>query len=215
MKRKLLIGSTALVLIGGGIAGTSVFAASAGEDDDVSQKELKEMASISQEEAINISLEEVPGEAVQTELDDEDGKAVYEVDVKAEDGKMWDFEIDAESGDVLQKEADDDGRDDDDELSDQEEQAQLKKEAELTSEESETIALKEVKGDVIENELDDENGTVVYSLEIRDDQGVEHEVEVDAKTGDVLKVEKDDDDDDEDTDDDNDGDDDEDEEDDD
>lgn len=201
MKKGLLIGSTALVLIGGGIAGTSVFAASDSEGDDVSQKQLEKKAEISKEEAITISLEEVPGKAVQTELEDEDGKTVYEVDVKAEDGKMWDLEINAGNGDVLQKETDDDGRDEDDgddELSDQEEQNQLKKEAKITSEESESIALKEVKGDVIDNELDEENGTVVYSLEITDDQGVEHEVEIDAKTGEVLKKEKDDDADDED-----------------
>lgn len=201
MKKGLLIGSTALVLIGGGIAGTSVFAASDSEGDDVSQKQLEKKAEISKEEAITISLEEVPGKTVQTELEDEDGKTVYEVDVKAEDGKMWDLEINAGNGDVLQKETDDDGRDEDDgddELSDQEEQNQLKKEAKITSEESESIALKEVKGDVIDNELDEENGTVVYSLEITDDQGVEHEVEIDAKTGEVLKKEKDDDADDED-----------------
>ncbi|GAB4074785.1 hypothetical protein GCM10028778_22880 [Barrientosiimonas marina] len=201
MKKGILTTGIAATLIGGSIAGTSAFASSGSQDD------AKE-AAITEEEAINTALEEVPGKAIETDLDDEDGETVYEVDVKGEDGKMWDLDINAQNGDVLQKHADDDeGRDEDeddgdDELSDKEEQKQLKKEAAITAEKSQSIALKEVKGDVIDNELDKEDGTVVYSLEIRDDQGTEHDVDVDAKTGDVLKMEKDDDSDDDEEDDD-------------
>lgn len=78
------------------------------------------------------------------------------------------------------------------EVSDKQEQQQLEKEAKISANKSTSIALKEVKGKVTDTELEDEDGTVVYGVEVTDDQGKKHDVKVDAKTGKVLKVEADD-----------------------
>ncbi|HEX5543066.1 MAG TPA: PepSY domain-containing protein [Micromonospora sp.] len=55
------------------------------------------------------------------------------------------------------------------------------------------------QGQVKEIELEREHGRLVWSIELMVD-GVEYEVDVDAKTGDVVEVERDDDDDDRDDD---------------
>lgn len=65
--------------------------------------------------AIEIAAKRVPGKATDVELEFEDGKAVLEVEVFA-DGKVFEVEIDAETGQVLEveEEDDDEGEEDDD-----------------------------------------------------------------------------------------------------
>ena len=53
------------------------------------------------------------------------------------------------------------------------------------------IASKEVPGDVIEVELEDERGALVYEIKILTSTGRVREVEIDARTGAVLKIEDD------------------------
>ncbi|MDQ7861700.1 PepSY domain-containing protein [Peribacillus frigoritolerans] len=58
--------------------------------------------------------------------------------------------------------------------------------AKVSRDQAEKIALKAVDGQVTDMELDSENGTLVYELEIK--QGLkEYDVVVDATTGKVLK----------------------------
>lgn len=53
------------------------------------------------------------------------------------------------------------------------------------------IALQRVPGQVMKVELDDNNGMVVYEIDIGTPSGI-YEVHVNAVTGQVLKVERDD-----------------------
>ncbi len=53
------------------------------------------------------------------------------------------------------------------------------------------IASKEVPGDVIEVELEDERDALVYEIKILTSTGRVREVEIDARTGAVLKIEDD------------------------
>jgi uncharacterized membrane protein YkoI len=85
--------------------------------------------------------------------------------------------------------ADQDGQDNDKEVADSVEQAQLAKKATITQQQSIDIATKQVAGSVLKSELEDENGAVVYSVTIKDNQGQEKEIHVDAKTGSIVKVE--------------------------
>ena len=48
-----------------------------------------------------------PGEIIEIELDDEDGRYIYEVEVIAEDGSEIELEIDASTGEVLKADVDD------------------------------------------------------------------------------------------------------------
>jgi uncharacterized membrane protein YkoI len=47
-------------------------------------------------------------------------------------------------------------------------------------------------GKVIESDLDHEMGRYVYEVEVLDDQGVVWEIDLDAKTGEVIKSKRDD-----------------------
>jgi len=53
------------------------------------------------------------------------------------------------------------------------------------------IANKEVPGDVIEVELEDEREALIYEIKILTSTGRVREVEIDARTGAVLKIEDD------------------------
>ena len=53
---------------------------------------------ISIEDAISIAMAQIPGEVVKIELDTENGRLVYELDIITRQGIEYDMEIDAESG---------------------------------------------------------------------------------------------------------------------
>lgn len=53
------------------------------------------------------------------------------------------------------------------------------------------IAGREVPGDILKVELEDDDGRLIYDLKILARNGRVREVEIDAKTGAVLKVEDD------------------------
>lgn len=59
----------------------------------------------------------------------------------------------------------------------------------INSETAVQIALQRVPGQVIKIELDYENGILVYEIDIRAETGV-YEVHVDAASGQILKVER-------------------------
>jgi hypothetical protein len=78
--------------------------------DGVLQPENKR---ISEKEAGKIALQKVKGEIIRIELEEDDGKTVYEVKIKSS-GTIYEVEIDAKTGQVLEveKEGSHDGNDD-------------------------------------------------------------------------------------------------------
>lgn len=66
-------------------------------------------ASLDLQAAMALALVDVPGTVVEAELEREkDGKLIWEFEiVSAADGARMELEIDADSGDILSKEADD------------------------------------------------------------------------------------------------------------
>ncbi|MBD7909049.1 PepSY domain-containing protein [Sporosarcina sp. Sa3CUA8] len=50
------------------------------------------------------------------------------------------------------------------------------------------VALQQVPGHVVKAELEYDQGTVIYEIEIRTHDGQKYEVKVDANTGNVLRV---------------------------
>lgn len=70
-----------------------------------------------------------------------------------------------------------------------------RKQVKISSEQARKTALERVKGTVIEEELEKEKGRLVYSIEIRDANQKVYDVEIDAKTGEVVNVEEENDDD--------------------
>jgi uncharacterized membrane protein YkoI len=74
------------------------------------------------------------------------------------------------------------------EVVDPNEQANLQKAAKITQQQASDAALKQVSGTVKKVELEDENGVVVYGVQIVDANGKGFDVKVNAATGVVAKA---------------------------
>lgn len=77
------------------------------EEDKKEQKEEKkkepkpeQKTVIDAQEAINIALKEFPGTVDSYELDDDDGRLIYEIEIESSKGEA-EFEIDAYTGEIL------------------------------------------------------------------------------------------------------------------
>jgi len=80
------------------------------------------------------------------------------------------------------------------------EQSELLARATVKTEQAEALALKAVPGTIIETEIEEENGVLLYSIEIQTADGI-REVEINAENGAVVAIENEDDEDDDDDDD--------------
>lgn len=67
----------------------------------------------------------------------------------------------------------------------------LVKEVTVSQDQAVQSALAKVPGTVVKSQLDDENGVVVYSIEVKKQDGTSVDVKVDGKTGQVVKTEAD------------------------
>ena len=169
VKKIIIPAVVTAVIIGGGFS--YVAYAQTAEENQI-QAELAKQATVTEEAAIKIALEQVPGTVEEVELEDENGTIVYEIEIRAEDGAEQEVDIDATTGDVVKVEAEDDEEERDDEQS----QAELAKQATVTEEAAIKIALEQVPGTVEEVKLEDENGTIVYEIEVKAEDGTEQEV---------------------------------------
>ena len=81
------------------------------DGDDVSTDEAKSVA-ITLEAARAIALAKVNGKVIDEELEKEHGRLQYAFDIRDENGQVWDVEIHAMTGEVLQAILDDEDDDD-------------------------------------------------------------------------------------------------------
>ena len=169
------------------------------DDSPEAQRELAKQAKISLEQARQTALQRVSGEILESELDRETGKLVYEFEIRDQSGKIQEVLVDAQTGEIVSVEEENENDDDDDESDSPKMQPELTKEARISVDQARQIALARVPGTVIESELGKEKGKVVYEFEIRDKDNKSFDVLVDAKTGEIVGVEADDEDDSEDT----------------
>lgn len=58
----------------------------------------------------------------------------------------------------------------------------------ISMEQANEIALQRVPGQVVKSELEFEDGILIYEVDIRTADGLKYEVEIDAVTGEVVKV---------------------------
>lgn len=70
------------------------------------KKENQKQTGIDMQQAIDIALEHFPGVVEEAELDEEDGRLIYEIEIEAGDEEA-EFEIDAHTGEILVVEIDD------------------------------------------------------------------------------------------------------------
>ncbi|MGI9316489.1 MAG: PepSY domain-containing protein [bacterium] len=74
---------------------------------DHDSADLIRESAISIDQAMEIALADVPGKVMEAEIDREDGVVVWEIEVVDNQNQIFEFEIDANSGNILEKELDD------------------------------------------------------------------------------------------------------------
>lgn len=183
------------VLIGGVSVGAEVLKKD-NQEQNLQQVENAEtnQKGITLDEASEIALAKVKNGVIsEAEKDRENGRYVYEIEVE-DDRFEYDFKISQENGEILKEKKE--NRDDDSNR--QKDASTENKDVTLiTLEKAEEVALQEVKGTVESVELDRENESHVYEVEVDtgkkngdDDEDVT--VYVDAVTGKMLYVDWDD-----------------------
>lgn len=189
--RRLLVALVAAGVVAGGGATAFAAANAGGQDGGQVAPAVAESPSAAPSgepsggpvtvlDAAAAALKAAPGKIDEIELDD----GVWEVEILADNGRWRDLKVDAGSGKVLSDRADDDDDDDD--------AAALRK-AKLTASDAAEAALKAAPGTVTAVEFDEDDGRLVWEVEVKGEDGNERELEVNASSG---KVAFDDDDDD-------------------
>ncbi len=157
---------------------TFIFAGCGGETK-ISADRAKEIA------LNNAGLTENEVTFVRTEKDRDDGRVVYEVEFYSKDNKEYDYEIDAETGDIISFDEDAENY-----LPSSSDVSQNAQQGEvITEERAKEIALEKVPGatdaDIREFRKDFDDGREEYEGKIIYNN-TEYEFEINAKTGEVI-----------------------------
>ena len=120
-------------------------------------------------------------------MDREKSGDIYEVEVKS-NGVEYDLDIDAKTGKVLRTDKDDHDNDDFDE-DDSDDKVIVHDGKFITEKAAIEIAMKQAKGTVTEVELDEDDGRVVYEIEIKEGK-YDYDFDIDAISGEVLNLKK-------------------------
>ncbi|HNP61156.1 MAG TPA: PepSY domain-containing protein [Nitrospirales bacterium] len=94
-----LLGASALLLTSLGLA--------IGDDGREKVAVANLPTSVTMEEAIKTATTQFPGKVIEAELESEDGKVIYEVEIVNAAGEIREIEIDAQSGKILSSELED------------------------------------------------------------------------------------------------------------
>lgn len=189
MNKKIGIIAGAVALAG--VVGTGIYHTEAASSSKEGEPQIVEADNLTIEDATKKLEEEYQGTIKELELDKEGNKLYYEAEIIAEN-QAYDVKLDAESGEVVYEEIDDD--DDDRNLDGKEQEAALKngnKEDRsniIAQEKAIEIAKQEFDGEVVELELDYDDGSYVYEMELVNGQQ-EADVDIHAETGDILSLE--------------------------
>lgn len=140
-----------------------------GKIDDIDKERVKTATTqITFEQAKKLALAKVNGKIVSSETDDDEYK--FEI---SKDNYLYEIEVSRKTG----------------KITDIEKEIIQSKTSVISYEQAKSIALKQVNGTIHSIDYDDDDQE--YSVEIIKDH-VEYEVEIDAMSGKVIKVEKDD-----------------------
>ena len=90
------------------IAGISTAVIASKEHDDLNSASAIQEATLGIDEATKIASKEVAGKVIEAELEHDDGILVWEIEVINDKNQIYEVEIDANSGAILEIEQDDD-----------------------------------------------------------------------------------------------------------
>lgn len=77
-------------------------------DEQAEQAKLAGQATFSKEQAQAVALQNVSGEVIKSELEDEDGAVLWNFEIRKSDGKVTEAKVDAKTGKFVKAENDDD-----------------------------------------------------------------------------------------------------------
>ncbi|MCJ7842482.1 PepSY domain-containing protein [Lederbergia sp. NSJ-179] len=179
MKRNILItGIAGFVILGGAVGANAI---SPSNKKPITQSEEKSSI-ITMQKATEIAINEVDGVLESVELDKENGRFIYEVDLSVPGYEDVDVDIDATTGAVIKVDKE---RAKQTKVSQQNENKNMP----ITEEKAISIALSDTQGEVTEIDFDSED--LEYEMEISTGNK-EVEIKVDAKTGKILEKDIDD-----------------------
>lgn len=90
------------------LCSASALAPIAHADDNKSIRQLQRSGEIlSLEQIFDRARKVKPGRIVDVDLDKDDGRYIYEIELLESSGKVWEMEFDARTGELLQLEQDD------------------------------------------------------------------------------------------------------------
>ena len=120
-----------------------------------------------------------PGRVIKVEMKIQQGREVYEFDIRDKDNRDWDIECDAATGKLVEVEEEIYGIND----------ARFSEKMSVSYTEAKELVLKAYPGEIIEMEYEiEEDGTAVYEFDIRTTTGADMKVEIDASTGKVHEA---------------------------
>lgn len=186
MQRNIaVIAVTAAVLIGGGAAAAAAFTDNESGGGGNSSSRGKDSAPagaraaakgdvITVDDAVAAALKAVPGRVTEAELDDDDSNGlVWELDVYGSD-KVWhDVKVDADNAKVLSDRGDENNR------------RPVPGSGRVSVIDAADAARGAEPGAVTSVDLDGDDGTLIWDVDIAGKDGRNHEMDVDAKTAEV------------------------------
>ena len=107
-KKMIPVETIAGILVLGLTAGVMEVAVSSSDDDHLEARRLTESQMIMPLETIIEQIQAShPGRILEVEMESEHGRYVYEIELLDPSGRVWELEIDAVSGEVLEQELED------------------------------------------------------------------------------------------------------------
>lgn len=197
MKKKVFsICIASLVVVGGfGVAG-SVFGSSSSAN--IVSAAQTDQEPIEEARAVQIAKDKFGGEVINVEIDTEHGQKMYEVEMKNTAKGRIDVDVSAETGKIIEIDVERDDDEGHDEGHDEGKHKQMHKDGvypKISIDHAEQIALSQLDGRdgrVEEVKLDQDDGEMVYKVEIETQNGLEYDLKIDANSGKVVEMELDD-----------------------
>lgn len=133
---------------------------------------------VSMEKCLQLVFAKKAGDVVKLEFKNERGTPIYEFQIAGTDGKVWEYECDANKGKITEEEQEVSSPGD----------PLFKSKMKISEEEARKIALKAHPGQIVETEYEIEsNGDASYEFDIKTSEGKELKMEVDAATGKIVE----------------------------
>ncbi len=120
-----------------------------------------------------------PGKVIKVEMKIQQGREVYEFDIRDQDNRDWDIECDSVTGELVEIEEEVYGVND----------ARFIEKMSVSYTQAKELVLNAYPGEIIEMEYEiEEDGTAVYEFDIRTTTGEDMKVEIDASTGKIHEA---------------------------